>query len=460
MNPSPEQDTIVAVATPPGLGGVAIVRVSGPEAERIAQALFFDPSGRCFAEWPTHLLRYGRLIDPRTRETIDRAMAVFMAGPRTFTGEDVVEFHLHGSPLLCELTIRLCSEAGARLARPGEFTQRAFLQGKLDLTQAEAVLDLIESRTRAQARLASQHLEGRFSQRVDAVREEVLHWLALLEADIDFGDEIDDLPETQQRQTLESLQTAVEELLSDAQQGRVSIQGLRTVLVGAPNAGKSSLLNALLGEDRALVTPIAGTTRDRIEVDCQLDGVLLNLIDTAGLRSQTDDQVELLGMEKTREALSMADFQVLLVDSADPDLSFCQRAEISPGLILLNKTDLERKVDLAELERCFPSVPRFECELLSPEGRDKAVRHLTSVARQLADSQVGECFSLNQRHRESLVRTRECLEAVSQTLDQGLGAEFLALDLRRAATALGEILGLEITEEILDRIFGQFCLGK
>ncbi len=385
-------------------------------------------------DWPSHLLRYGRLVDPSRGETLDRSMAVFMAQPRTYTGEDVVEFHLHGSPLLCDLVVRLCTESGARLAQPGEFTQRAFLNGKLDLAQAESVLDLIESRTRAQARLAAQHLEGRFSKRVDAIREEILRWLSLLEAEIDFGDEIDDLPETQQRRTLQSVQAAVEELLSDAQQGRVSIAGLKTVLVGAPNAGKSSLLNALLGEDRALVTPIAGTTRDRIEVDCQLDGVLLNLIDTAGLRRHTEDQVELLGMEKTREALQRADFQVLLVDSGDSDLSF--------------------------VERHFPGVPRIECELLTESGREQAVKGLARVARQKASAQVGECFSLNQRHRESLVRTRECLEAVGQTLDQGLGAEFLALDLRRAAQALGEILGLEITEEILDRIFGQFCLGK
>ncbi len=411
-------------------------------------------------DWPSHLLRYGRLVDPSRGETLDRSMAVFMAQPRTYTGEDVVEFHLHGSPLLCDLVVRLCTESGARLAQPGEFTQRAFLNGKLDLAQAESVLDLIESRTRAQARLAAQHLEGRFSKRVDAIREEILRWLSLLEAEIDFGDEIDDLPETQQRRTLQSVQAAVEELLSDAQQGRVSIAGLKTVLVGAPNAGKSSLLNALLGEDRALVTPIAGTTRDRIEVDCQLDGVLLNLIDTAGLRRHTEDQVELLGMEKTREALQRADFQVLLVDSGDSDLSFVEQTEIRPHRILLNKIDLDRRVDLELLERQCPGVPRIECELLTESGREQAVKGLARVARQKASAQVGECFSLNQRHRESLVRTRECLEAVGQTLDQGLGAEFLALDLRRAAQALGEILGLEITEEILDRIFGQFCLGK
>lgn len=432
------------------------MRLSGSQAKPILQQLFVSSAGET---WPTHLLRYGRLLDPGSGETVDRAMAVYMAAPKTFTGEDVVEFHLHGSPLICDLTVRLCTEAGARLAQPGEFTQRAFLNGKLDLIQAESVLDLIESRTRAQARLATQHLEGRFSKRVALIREQVLGWLSLLEAEIDFGDEIDNMPETKQRATLESVQSAIEALLQDAQQGRVSVQGLRTVLVGAPNAGKSSLLNALLGEDRALVTPVAGTTRDRIEVDCQLDGVLLNLMDTAGLRSQTDDQVELLGMEKTREALQTADFQILLIDSNDPEIGFLA-PDIEPAIILLNKSDLDSRVDRESLASQFPGVEMVECELLTEQGREAAVAAVIEAAKARVQSQVGECFSLNQRHRESLVRARECLDMVSQTLDQGLGAEFIALDLRQAAMALGEILGLDITEEVLDRIFGQFCLGK
>jgi tRNA modification GTPase len=383
-----------------------------------------------------------------------------MEAPRTFTGEDVFELHLHGSPVLCELCVRLASEAGARLAFPGEFTQRAFLNGKLDLAQAEAVLDLIESRHREQARLAAQHLEGRFSQRVGQVRSAVLAWLALLEAEIDFGDEIDNLPETGHRARLADLLDSIEALLGDAEQGRVSVQGLRTVLVGAPNAGKSSLLNALLKEDRALVTPVAGTTRDRIEVDCSIGGVLLCLADTAGLRRESQDAVERLGMEKTREALSRADLQVLLVDSHQPDLAGTEGEEISPALVLLNKADLPSTVDQAALAGKFPGARIARCELLSEQGRDEAVALVLEAARQRLTGRSGECFSLNQRHRQSLLGARQALHAVEATLESGLGAEFLALDLRQAALHLGEILGLDITEEVLDRIFGQFCLGK
>lgn len=415
---------------------------------------------RASSPFESHRLVYGSLRDPADGELIDKILAVFMAAPRTFTGEDVFEFHLHGSPVLCDLAVRLATEQGARLATPGEFTQRAFLNGKLDLAQAEAVLDLIESRHREQARLAAQHLEGRFSQRVADIRTAVLGWLALLEAEIDFGDEIDNLPDTEHRARLEDLQGRVEALLGDAEQGRVSVQGLRTVLVGAPNAGKSSLLNAMLGEDRALVTPVAGTTRDRIEVDCSLGGVLMSLTDTAGLRKESDDPVELLGMEKTREALARADLQVLLIDGHQPDLRGLEGEEISPALVLLNKSDLGSRVSQGELAERFPGARLESCQLLTDPGRDQAVALVLEAARACLTERAGECFSLNQRHRESLLRANDAFMALTGTLDGGLGAEFLALDLRRAAEALGEILGLDITEEVLDRIFGQFCLGK
>lgn len=434
------------------------MRLSGPASQAIGRELVRPVSEGLGFE--SHRMVYGRLVDPKTSETVDRILAVFMRGPRTFTGDDVFELHLHGSPVLCDIAVRLASELGARLATPGEFTQRAFLNGKMDLAQAEAVLDLIECRHRQQARLAVQHLEGRFSQRVAEVRAAVLGWLALLEAEIDFGDEIDDLPETAHRSRLDDLLERIESLLGDAEQGRASVQGLRTVLVGAPNAGKSSLLNAMLGEDRALVTPVAGTTRDRIEVDCAIGGVLLSLTDTAGLRKDSEDPIEVMGMEKTREALRRADLQVLLVDSHVPDLRGTEEEGIDPALILLNKSDLPSALEESELARRFPRATVVRCELLSDAGRETAVGAVVSCARARLTQRSGECFSLNQRHRESLVRAGEALKAVKTTLDEGLSSEFLALDLRRAAEALGEILGLDISEEVLDRIFGQFCLGK
>ncbi len=453
-------ETIVAVATPPGVGGVAIVRLSGPESQSIGRRIFVIPGEPSAQEWPSHLLRYGRLLDPSTGETVDRGMAVLMRAPRSFTGEDVLELHLHGSPVLCDQAIRIATEQGARLARPGEFTERAFLNGKLDLAQAESVLDLIESRTKAQARLAVQHLEGRFSQKVQSLRDEVFRWLTILEAEIDFGDDIEDLPDARHEELLASLEEQVESLLRDAHLGRVQVQGLRTVLVGAPNAGKSSLLNALLGEERALVTSVPGTTRDRIEVECYLQGVLLSLMDTAGLRSDTDDEVEQLGMLKTREALAKADFQVLVVDGNSTQIPLFEGEMIAPDVILVNKSDLPRRLDLEALGRAYPTARVESCQLLTEAGREQAVNLLMSAARQCLTTTSGECFSLNQRHREALVRTKEALQAMRDTLSRGFSSEFLALDLRRIAVLLGEILGLDVTEEVLDRIFSQFCLGK
>jgi len=433
------------------------VRLSGQDSVAIAEAVFRTPGGQAFETWPSHLLRYGRLTDPSSGETLDKGMVVYMACPRTYTGEDIVEFHLHGSHVVCELAIRLATEQGARLAEPGEFTQRAFLNGKLDLAQAESVLDLIESRTKAQARLAAQHLEGRFSQRIADVRGDLLGWLSLMEAEIDFGDDIDNLPDTEHKRRLQAILDQVDALLLDAHQGRVAVQGLTTVLVGAPNAGKSSLLNACLQEDRALVTSIAGTTRDRIDVDCQLQGLLFNLTDTAGLRLETDDEVERLGMKKTVEAVANADFVVLVVDSHQPiipDMS------VSPHFVLLNKSDLDCSVEVESLTQLFPEAEFCRGELMTEAGRESVVHELVAAGKKRLTSLSGECFSLNQRHRESLVRCKECLLTVSETLDQDLSVEFLALDIRRASEYLGQILGLDITEEVLDRIFSQFCLGK
>lgn len=453
--PSYYGDTIVAIATPPGYGGVAIVRLSGPRSLAIGRELV-----RCHdMVFPSHVLRYGWFLDAKG-QALDQVLAVAMLAPRTYTGEEVFEIHLHGSPVLCELVIERANDLGARLAQPGEFTQRAFLNGKLDLAQAESVADLIGSRHRAEAKLAASHLEGRFSLAVAEIRTTLLAWLCLLEAEIDFGDEVDGLTAEDNAQRLARILPKIEALLEDSQQGKLAVTGLTTVLVGAPNVGKSSFLNAVIQEERALVTPVAGTTRDRIEVDCTIAGVRLRLVDTAGLRRMTSDAIELLGMEKTREVLRRADLQIFLIDSHQPDFEGMEGEGLEPDLIILNKSDLVSTLSIDEIQQLFEGVPVRRCELLSEDGREQAVHYLLEVARARLGENVGECFSLNARHREGLLRAREALKAMSLTLEAGLGAEFLALDLRAGAQALGEILGLDITEEVLDRIFGQFCLGK
>ncbi|MGE0488443.1 MAG: tRNA uridine-5-carboxymethylaminomethyl(34) synthesis GTPase MnmE [Vulcanimicrobiota bacterium] len=453
-------DTIVAVATPPGLGGVAIVRVSGPRARGLLH-LLFAPYVRQ-AEFESHKMVFGRVVDPAGGRPVDEALAVFMQAPRSYTCEDVVEFHTHGGSLICEEVLRLCLAGGARLAAPGEFTQRAFLNGRLDLAQAESVAEVIESRSRASLRLASGNLLGRLSELVGGLRQDVLNWMSLLEAEIDFGDEVPELTPQENRQRLQELQHRVAQLIAQAEVGRLTHRGVEVVLVGPPNAGKSTLLNALLGEDRALVTDIPGTTRDRLEHSVVLSGMRLNLSDTAGLRDCTMDLVEQLGMERSRQALHEADLGILVVDCHQewPQELALEVLAMGPAewLIVLNKQDLGARIQADEIRTQYPRAVVLEASLLR-QGAAGVEAALVEKARVLTGQQV-ECFSVNQRHYQALVRARESLERVALAVDDGLSGEFLCLDLRAAAGALGEIVGIDVSEEVLDRIFSTFCLGK
>ncbi len=451
-------ETIVAVATPPGLGGVAIIRLSGPAAQQVLFDLF-QPA-RPLEQYSSHELVYGVLSFQG--EVIDRCLAVLMKGPHSYTGEDVVEFHTHGGSVIPERVVSCCCRTGARLARPGEFTERAFLNGRLDLAQAESVAELIASRTRAGQKLATQNLLGELSNRVGAIREAVLDWLSLLEAEIDFGDEVPELTLAENRGRLRGLLDQVVKVIEEGEVGRLHHRGLETVLVGAPNAGKSTLLNGLVGEDRALVTDIPGTTRDRVEDSVVMEGIRFNLIDTAGLRDRTDDPIEVLGMERSRQALRKADLAVLVVDGKDgwpvrlgQELRSFQDCS---WLVVLNKSDLGLSVQEREIAEVFPGAEIVRVSLLK-EGSAKVAQALIKLARDLTGSQIG-CFSVNQRQLEALESCKECLLRVDQSLDQGMSGEFLCLDLRQAAANLGELLGIDVTEEVLDRIFITFCLGK
>ena len=429
------------------------MRLSGERARDIASCVF---SRRLET---SHLLLYGSLtVGGRC---IDRGLAVWMQQPRSFTGEDVVEFHTHGSSTVAQLVVEACISSGARLARPGEFTLRAFLNGKLDLAQAEAVGQLIASRHERSAQLAAQSLAGHFSQQIDGLRLSLLDWLTLLEAEIDFGDEIESLPAHQGLERCRAALSQIDRLLEGARSGRTCAEGLRTVMLGPPNAGKSTLLNLLLGTDRALVTPIAGTTRDTLEELTVVEGVLLRLVDTAGIRSAPADLVEQLGIERSRAQVEAAQLLIVVLD-ASQDLS--QQPEVGelfelcrgrPTLILLNKIDLGQKLYPQQLP---PSTAHFLSVSLQQSG-DEVFIQLARMAQQL----VGEgeqVFNLTQRQWESLVRCRESLQQVSETLLLGHSAEFVALDLRGAIQILGEIQGIDVTEEVLDRIFSSFCLGK
>lgn len=449
-------DTIVAIATPPGEGGVAVVRMSGPQASSCLKRVFRARTP--VEEMESHKLYLGRVVDS-SEKTLDRALAVIMRAPRSFTGEEVVEIQGHGGRAVVELIVRACLEAGARLAHPGEFTQRAFLNGRLDLAQAESVADLIRARSAAAAGVASGNLEGRLSRKVTSLRGTVLDWMSLLEAEIDFGDEIDELEPADHRTRLSGILSEVEELLRGGQAGRRLFNGLVTVLVGPPNAGKSTFLNLVLGTDRALVTPVAGTTRDRLEEDCSLEGVPLRLIDTAGLRAETDDEIEKLGMERSRKAVEEADLVVVILDQSQEFPSDLELGSKTRPLLILNKADLGRKLAAKEVGDRLGAIDSISVSLIDSQDHDRVLAFLAAHAQERVGETVGR-FSLNDRHLEALVRCREALHRVGEAIDQGMSVEFLCLDLRAAAQALGEIVGIDVNEEVLDRIFSTFCLGK
>ena len=472
-------DTIAAIATPPGVGGVGIIRVSGSEAFETVLPLLKRPGGATGLP-PSHKLTYGHIIDPKSQEILDEVLVAFMHAPHTYTREHVVEIQGHGGPLILRRILRAVLAQGARMANPGEFTMRAFLNGRLDLAQAEAVMDLIESETEAGQRLALQQLQGRISEQVQQARHTILGVIARIEASIDFPE--DDIP-TPQAQELSPLiadaQKQVSLLLAGSDQGRLYRQGLRTAIIGRPNVGKSSLLNAFLRTERAIVTPIAGTTRDTVEEVANLRGIPLHLIDTAGI-TPTDDPVERIGVQRSRAAAESADVVLLVFDASEPlteqDRQVCAEVQAMgfnvqaadeetttrkrPVLLILNKSDLEQKIEISELQKLWPEGIFIYTSTLSDVGlqqlEDTLAQHVLA-GRNLYSESV---LITSTRHQEALRRANEHLTASFGSLEQNVPLDFVSIDLRAAYDSLGEVTGETASEDLLDKIFSEFCIGK
>jgi tRNA modification GTPase len=455
-------ETIAAVSTPPGEGGIAIIRISGPGARSIA-AVIFKPAGGLPALEPMRL-RYGFVVDPESGRKIDEVLFSFMKAPHSYTREDVIELNLHGGPLPVRRTMELILSLGARMARPGEFTLRAFLHGRIDLAQAEAVLDIIRARTDRSLEVAFQQLEGKLSTGVREVRREVMDILARVEACIDFPEEEVVLLSTRELELeLGRLVSRVEGFLGDAERGRIYRDGFRVVIAGRVNAGKSSLFNTLLREGRVIVTEFPGTTRDSIEEWVQLGGVPLVLVDTAGLR-KTEDPVENMGISRSREALARADMAVLVVDTSAPvgeeDRLLFSELEGRRVFIVFNKIDLSPGMMPDEVTGIFPGAPAARISLLTGEGVDE-MESMLSEAAALGLGSSTECpLVSNIRHRDALSRSIKSLIKASETLGGGLPVEFAALDLRAAIENLGEVTGESVAEDLLEIIFSRFCIGK
>jgi tRNA modification GTPase len=448
-------DTIAAIATPPGEGGIGVVRLSGPEAAAVAARLF---QGKDAAGFASHTAHYGWLVEPETGERIDECVLTLFRAPRSYTGEDVAELACHGSLLGLARVLNAARRAGARLAEPGEFTRRAFLNGRLDLARAEAVADLIRARTDASLRVAARQLEGRLSTAIRDLRAELIGLLAQIEATIDFPDDVEPPDRAAVAACLRETREGAAALLRTADAGRIYREGAGVVIVGRPNVGKSSLLNALLRENRAIVTPIPGTTRDVIEEAVNIRGIPIRAIDTAGLR-ETSDPVEQIGVGRGRAQLAAADLALVVVDASEgltpADRQVLKEIGETPALLVANKRDLgDRLIDLpAGLPVIRTAAPLGE----GIDDLEAAIAHaLVGAATEGSDA----ILVSNARHQGRLEAAARAIQDAEAALAAGFDLDILATDVKIAAEALGEITGESVTEETISQIFARFCVGK
>ncbi|MBM4121385.1 MAG: tRNA uridine-5-carboxymethylaminomethyl(34) synthesis GTPase MnmE [Nitrospira sp.] len=469
------QDTICAIATPLGEGGIGILRVSGEKAIEVAAGLLRLRSGKSLASVRNHTLYRADILEQATlpssdvqrqpSRALDEVLVVVMRTPRSYTGEHVVEIHCHGGPLVLQAICESLVQQGARLAEPGEFTKRAFLNGRLDLAQAEAVLDTIRAKTAGSLRLAQEQLRGTLSNEINRLRETLIRLLAQVEAGIDFTEEdISFIQPDELAAGIRAMMDGIAQLVESSREGMVLREGVTAAIVGRPNVGKSSLLNALLQTDRAIVTPIPGTTRDVLEETLNIRGVPVRLLDTAGVRP-TNDPVEQEGVRRSEAAMEQAELLLIVLDGSvsltDEDRKILTQQSAKKRLILLNKTDLPCGVDKAEVADLIRStaalIPLSAKTGVGMDDLRDAVRSL--VLR--ADFEPGDSAVVTRlRHRTALLKAQEALGNAADSVKGQLSGEFIAMDLRAALDALGEITGAVSTDDILDRIFRDFCIGK
>ena len=480
-------DTICAVATPMGEGGVGIVRVSGAHALPVASSILQLRSGKSLEQIKPYQLSLGQFIWNPVQagkisgiepfSVLDEVLVVTMRAPRSYTGEDVVEVHAHGGPVIVHAMCEALTQAGARLAEPGEFTKRGFLNGRMDLTQAEGVLDTIRANSLQSLKMAQEQLQGRFSRIIQDQRDRLLKLVAHLEAGMDFvEDDIQFIEHSELKNDIHVVLEEILQLVDSADEGRMIREGIRTVIVGRPNVGKSSLLNAILGTNRAIVSHIPGTTRDVLEEAIMVEGVMIRIFDTAGLR-ETTDELENEGMSRATQAIDSADVLILAFDKSEKlnekDVLLIEKYTQKPCVMVLNKSDLPPKFSLKELQdivirtrKNSEKIPEgggknyVEVSALTQEGIDSLKRAIKTLAvgRQY---EAGDSVLVSRlRHKMLLHNAKEALQNALRAIDDTLSAECVALELRIALNSLGEIVGVITNEDILDQIFREFCIGK
>ncbi|MCS7214847.1 MAG: tRNA uridine-5-carboxymethylaminomethyl(34) synthesis GTPase MnmE [Thermodesulfovibrio sp.] len=458
---SSEFDTIAAISTPLGEGGIGIIRISGKQAIAIASKIFYSPKGINLQNVKTHTIHYGFIVDPSTQEIVDEVLVTVMRAPNTYTREDIVEINCHAGYITLKRILDIALHEGARLAEPGEFTKRAFLRGRIDLSQAESVIDLIRAKTEQAQKIALEHLSGKLSRKINELRDSLMRVCAHVEAYIDFPEEdIDGFTETEIIGEITNIKEEIKKLIEGYEEGKIYREGLTTAIVGKPNVGKSSLLNALLMKDRAIVTEVPGTTRDIIEEYVNIKGMPLKIVDTAGIR-QAHDLVEAEGIKRTLRAVELAELVLLVLDSSRPldslDEEIISKIAQKRIIIVINKKDIKSKE--FQLPDSLKNKPIVEISALKGEGIEELKELIFKTTISGKYEQEGLVVT-KLRHKLALDKALDALENALQTFKNKEPLEITAMFLREALSFLGQIVGVVTSEEILNLIFSEFCIGK
>ena len=455
-------DTIAAIATAPGEGGIGIIRISGEKSLQVAQSIFKSKSGKMIKDYNARTLIYGTVVD--NEKVIDEVLVAYMKGPNSYTAEDVIEINCHGGFISVKKILELILSKGVRLAEAGEFTKRAFLNGRIDLSQAEAIIDVIKSKTDMAHEVAHSQLEGSLAKKIKDLRMNVTEVLAHLEVSIDFAEEdVEEITyQTLEEKALE-LRNEIKKLYDTAESGKILRDGLKTVIVGKPNVGKSSLLNSILGENRAIVTDIAGTTRDVIEEFVNIKGIPLKIVDTAGIR-ETEDVVEKIGVEKSRESFSTADLVIMVLDASrklsEEDMEILESLKNKKTIVLLNKMDLEPQIELEKIEEFVNSEDIIKISALKHQGIEELQDKIEAMVYHGSVKNSSNLMITNSRHKDALFKAYESINDAISAIEQRMPYDFIEVDFKNIWDYLGYINGDTVREDLLDTIFANFCIGK
>ena len=455
-------DTIAAIATAPGEGGIGIIRISGDRSLEVAEQIFKSKSNKPIKEYNTRTLIYGNIVDGD--KIIDEVLVAYMKGPNSYTAEDVIEINCHGGFISVKKILELILSKDVRLADEGEFTKRAFLNGRIDLSQAEAIIDIIKSKTDVAHEVAQSHLEGALAKKIKELRMSITEVLAHLTVSIDFSEEdVEEITYNTLKEKSEEIRKEIKKLYDTAESGKILRDGLKTVIVGKPNVGKSSLLNSILGENRAIVTDIAGTTRDVIEEFVNIKGIPLKIVDTAGIR-ETENVVEKIGVEKSKEYLNLADLVIMVLDSSRKldceDIEILENLKNKKSIVLLNKTDLENKRERDKVKEYIDEYNIIKISALRHEGIEQLQEKIEDMVYGGDVKNSSNLMITNSRHKDALLKAYEAINDAISAIEQYMPYDFIEVDFKNIWDYLGYINGDTVTEDLLDTIFANFCIGK